>query len=518
MNAQGRACVALSAKHLFIGTLLISALVIFVPLSANAQETQSNSSLLESIRGILQEYLTDVSADIQSLRDEVRQLRSEVKSLQMTNDAGGIEGPLPFPTEPGIETRYNVPAAPLSHGSQGNEVVRLQQLLVRFGYGIPAGITGNFLTQTQEAIRKLQQAKGIPITGMYDEATRAVLLRLNGFSAKPAAPAEVTPDVPKKPSVEVRLHVSTPSEGMLLNAGANLPIVWSTIGAPEGSLVNFRLVNVFTKEERFLFTATSTSRSYDWVAPSDMPGDNQLIAELFSAGEPAKLLAKKTVTFAILGGFTPKPKTNTENSDSTSSYSADDTSFYLGSEFITCMAEYPDTIALIHGWIDSGLTRDQFPWGDITGSAANKVAECEGGAFYDGEFYYSDTSQMYSCFYPNATVSGEPPGYTVWCEYDYVNCRVGDPSGDSVSLDGLALGAPSTCESGGGSGGDITCTGTSESTCTSEVNCYWNAESSYCYYDLNGDPTSALPTNSFVANVVTAFSKAFDILKRTLGF
>ena len=58
------------------------------------------------------------------------------------------------------------------------------------------------------------------------------------------------------------------------------------------------------------------------------------------------------------------------------------------------------------------------------------------------------TGGMYSCFYPNATKNGASPGYTVWCEKDYFNCHEGSKTGPSISLDGLALGAPSSCESG----------------------------------------------------------------------
>lgn len=65
------------------------------------------------------------------------------------------------------------------------------------------------------------------------------------------------------------------------------------------------------------------------------------------------------------------------------------------------------------------------------------------------------TSSMRKCFYPNASKNGTPVGYTVWCESDYVNCHEGSPSGASISLTGVSLGAPSSCESGwsGGASG-----------------------------------------------------------------
>ena len=56
---------------------------------------------------------------------------------------------------------------------------------------------------------------------------------------------------------------------------------------------------------------------------------------------------------------------------------------------------------------------------------------------------------MQRCFYKDATKNGDYIGYTVWCESDYNNCHEGSPSGASISLSGVSLGAPSQCESGG---------------------------------------------------------------------
>ena len=106
---------------------------------------------------------------------------------------------------------------------------------------------------------------------------------------------------------------------------------------------------------------------------------------------------------------------------------------------------------------------------------------------------------MSRCFYPNATINGTPPGYTVWCESDYYNCHVGEPSGAAVSLNGLALGAPSTCESGwsGGSTGGST-TGsecrsqTSQSACSAVSGCYWyTGYSGGGYCDSSGSAASS---------------------------
>jgi len=72
------------------------------------------------------------------------------------------------------------------------------------------------------------------------------------------------------------------------------------------------------------------------------------------------------------------------------------------------------------------------------------------------------SSTLQSCFYPNASINSQPPGFTVWCEKDYFNCHKGSPSGEAISLTGLSLGAPSSCESGWTDGGGISPAGQKE--------------------------------------------------------
>ena len=92
--------------------------------------------------------------------------------------------------------------------------------------------------------------------------------------------------------------------------------------------------------------------------------------------------------------------------------------------------------------------------GPMTKSAKEGDTATKVGCYSEGTTYspYPTTTGgvggIYSCFYLNATKNGKYPGYTVWCEKDYFNCREGSKTGPSISLDGLALGAPSSCEGG----------------------------------------------------------------------
>lgn|GEM_PF-6234484 len=128
---------------------------------------------------------------------------------------------------------------------------------------------------------------------------------------------------------------------------------------------------------------------------------------------------------------------------------------------------------------------------------------CYGAADTDEAYYPTGgggggSSTMSKCFYPNATKNGTSPGYTVWCERDYYNCRQGSESGAAVSLENLMLGAPSSCETGwssGSSGGTVGSgcrSQTSQSSCSATSGCYWyNSGTSGAYCDSTGSSTGS---------------------------
>ncbi|MEW6522133.1 MAG: peptidoglycan-binding protein [Bacillota bacterium] len=62
----------------------------------------------------------------------------------------------------------------LQHGSRGPEVVRLQQRLRELGYD-PGAIDGIFGPQTESAVRRFQQARGLPADGVVGPGTRREL-------------------------------------------------------------------------------------------------------------------------------------------------------------------------------------------------------------------------------------------------------------------------------------------------------------------------------------------------------
>jgi len=73
-------------------------------------------------------------------------------------------------------TTASVYVRDLDLGSTGDDVLKLQQFLIGQGYSIPAGATGYFGSQTQQALIQFQIAKNItPSVGYFGPKTRGVL-------------------------------------------------------------------------------------------------------------------------------------------------------------------------------------------------------------------------------------------------------------------------------------------------------------------------------------------------------
>ena len=83
------------------------------------------------------------------------------------------------------------PSAGLSKGDYGSVVEVMQEALLKAGYDLGDygpkhnGVDGEFGKKTEDALKAFQKAAGMPVTGVYDEATRDLLTFMYG-DAKPA--------------------------------------------------------------------------------------------------------------------------------------------------------------------------------------------------------------------------------------------------------------------------------------------------------------------------------------------
>ncbi len=63
----------------------------------------------------------------------------------------------------------------LKKGAYGDAVKALQEALVRVGVGVKYGVDSYFGSATQASVKAFQRYKGLPVTGVVDQATAAAL-------------------------------------------------------------------------------------------------------------------------------------------------------------------------------------------------------------------------------------------------------------------------------------------------------------------------------------------------------
>jgi len=104
-------------------------------------------------------------------------------------------GTVPPPTPPPvIPTPPSVPLCPrLQRGARGPDVTRLQRLLLNAGFN-PGPIDGIFGSRTESAVRSLQAARRLPVTGIVNVATWTALGVNCGVI--PPVPVPPTPEPP----------------------------------------------------------------------------------------------------------------------------------------------------------------------------------------------------------------------------------------------------------------------------------------------------------------------------------
>ena len=97
------------------------------------------------------------------------------------------------PSSSGPASTCNPASATLRRGSQGAEVTNLQNILLQLGYSVgPSGADGDFGGNTEAAVIKFQQDKGLTANGMVDPNTwNALCSALSNSSPVPPVPSIV---------------------------------------------------------------------------------------------------------------------------------------------------------------------------------------------------------------------------------------------------------------------------------------------------------------------------------------
>ena len=116
-------------------------------------------------------------------RRRVRHLAASITlaAVLVAADSGVAEGRSPDPAGAPFPTVENVIG--LKYGSYGEPVRVLQRALIRVGVGVKYGVDGHFGSATRASVRAFQAYKGLPVTGVVDQATAQAL----GLASAPVA-------------------------------------------------------------------------------------------------------------------------------------------------------------------------------------------------------------------------------------------------------------------------------------------------------------------------------------------
>ena len=113
---------------------------------------------------------------------------------------GGVKADAP-------ETEYTLGDRTLKKGSKGTDVKALQEFLMQLGYALPRyGADGEFGTETEAALKKLQAKAGVKQDGIYGSDTHQVLMDAiadNDAGKEPEQPEDpAKPDAPDTPATK----------------------------------------------------------------------------------------------------------------------------------------------------------------------------------------------------------------------------------------------------------------------------------------------------------------------------
>lgn len=107
------------------------------------------------------------TTDLAALQALVASLQAQIAALSGGSSSSMVTG--------------SNPIAPLTMGSSGGGVTQLQNFLISKGFGISAGATGYFGSQTTAALAAFQSANGIsPAVGYYGSITEAKVAMMMG--------------------------------------------------------------------------------------------------------------------------------------------------------------------------------------------------------------------------------------------------------------------------------------------------------------------------------------------------
>lgn len=156
----------------------------------------------------------------------------------------------------------------MGYGSQGAEVIKLQQYLINMGYLRIGFATGNYLSLTTKAVKVYQLSEGIESTGYFGPLTQA---SMNGkiVAMTDAPKASIANLAIADNTGKIAKTIKWQTDGYTSNAGVNINLLKKTSVSP----ANYELV-------RNIATNTPNTGSMDWTPTSTEIGTSDLYLEV----------------------------------------------------------------------------------------------------------------------------------------------------------------------------------------------------------------------------------------------
>jgi peptidoglycan hydrolase-like protein with peptidoglycan-binding domain len=166
---------------------------------------------------------------------------ADQQTLVALGIAAGPSAPAAPVSGPGTPATAPPTAGSLSIGARGDDVKAVQEALIRAGIHVAGGADGVFGAATQAAVRSFQASRGLPATGVVDEATRRAL-GIGGASSTPTNDNTVLLKVGDRGPDVVRVQQALIDRGVPVRGGADGIYGLATSGAVREFQLNRGLV------------------------------------------------------------------------------------------------------------------------------------------------------------------------------------------------------------------------------------------------------------------------------------
>lgn len=269
----------------------------------------------------------------------------------------------------------------LSKGDYGSAVTEMQKLLLKWNeYCLPEwGADGDFGTETQTAVMAFQREHGLPVTGIYDQATRSALQNLD---TRIIQYVEITGN-----SVNVRNAPGTSGTKVLGVAHKGDKLLWKELVNDKGGTIWYN-VN-FNNKDGWVSSKFSKLLAAQETAPATEPTQEATQPET-----PAQEPVSEPETVYTVHGFLPDVSAHQEKMDTEL--------FATGNDWAILRARIngKDDV-MFKGWA-TALTKLGFPFGvydylklkskeDAIEQADKMFAICYP---FKPKFYFLDTEEL----------------------------------------------------------------------------------------------------------------------------